>query len=352
MFLGLSPKQRTLPLQICHITWHCIFTKKNRLLTPTHLSPKTKFFWEASPNTLLWNPAVLLGPAVHGVLLHPSLLLGGHLRQLAGVVSTSFLAPYSLTIHLSAPKTSSKTIFDWLDEWGAIHWQEDISIAGRRSRSNLSDLLLFGRTSFYWLTKGGLWFTGRKETNIIDIDIICGCTKEELTKCFVISGALGVGAASDIKSIQTPDIGFSQLYFSSFNKFSKYSVQIIILRVFALKEDSVVLVIFVRFTIICGQWPLAILLTTDTIIINNNNHLFPSCRLLPSVRSSKDPFFPLPRDTSSEEIVSFARNRCSCLVFRKQTNTRASPCCNCKWTEVVWTIGGWGFKEQTCPLLF
>ena len=138
---------------------------------------------------------MLLGPAVHGVLLHPSLLLGGHLGQLAGVVSTSFLAPYSLTIHLSAPKTSSKTIFDWLDEWGAIHWQEDISIAGRRSRSNLSDLLLFGRTSFYWLTKGGLWFTGRKETNIIDIDIICGCTKEELTKCFVISGALGVGAA-------------------------------------------------------------------------------------------------------------------------------------------------------------
>ena len=96
------------------------------------------------------------------------------------------------------------------------------------------------------------------------------------------------------------------------------------------------------------------------IVILIKNHLLPSCRLLPSVRSSKDPFFPLPSDTSSEQRKYFHTNLmsfftlCICLVFRKQTNTRASPC-NCKWTEGRldhWMVGGLVVKDFTCSPLF
>ena len=74
-------------------------------------------------NTLLWNPSMLLDSAVHWILL--ALLLRRHLGRLAVVISIKFL-PYSVTIHLSAPKTSWKTIFDWLAEPYFFHRHKKI----------------------------------------------------------------------------------------------------------------------------------------------------------------------------------------------------------------------------------
>ena len=106
---------------------------------------------------LLRNPSVLLQLSIHSILLHPSLLIRGHLGHLAedSVVNmdppTKFLLS-TLTIHLSAPKEQFKNNL-WLIGTNCIliSTQEDIwLVIGGLRLICLIHFGLFEEIHFYW----------------------------------------------------------------------------------------------------------------------------------------------------------------------------------------------------------